>query len=83
MPRLSATQVAGIAGALPVIRSRAGLKLRLQLPLVLHDRLPGLHSGERVIVDGLQKVQPGALVSERFADGRGVAKLDGAGRAQH
>ena len=35
----------------------------------------GLHSGERVIVDGLQKVQPGALVSERFADGAAPRKF--------
>ena len=27
----------------------------------------GLHTGEHIIVDGLQKVQPGAAVSERFA----------------
>ena len=35
----------------------------------------GLHSGERVIVDGLQKVQPGSVVSERFADSTGPRKL--------
>jgi multidrug efflux system membrane fusion protein len=28
----------------------------------------GLHSGEHIIVDGLQKVQPGAVVAEHFAD---------------
>ena len=34
----------------------------------------GLHSGERVIVDGLQKVQPGAAVAEHFADNAAPAK---------
>ncbi len=28
----------------------------------------GLHDGDRIVVDGLQKVQPGAVVSERLAD---------------
>jgi membrane fusion protein, multidrug efflux system len=35
----------------------------------------GLNPGEDVIVDGLQKVQPGAVVSERFADAGRVRKL--------
>jgi membrane fusion protein, multidrug efflux system len=35
----------------------------------------GLHPGERVIVDGLQKVQPGAAVSEHVADSALPRKL--------
>jgi multidrug efflux system membrane fusion protein len=35
----------------------------------------GLHSGERVIIDGLQKVQPGAVVAEHFADGSAPRKF--------
>jgi multidrug efflux system membrane fusion protein len=35
----------------------------------------GLRPGERVIVDGLQKVQPGAAVSEHFASNAGSPKF--------
>ncbi len=35
----------------------------------------GLHAGERVIIDGLQKVQPGAVVSEHVADNAVPHKL--------
>jgi multidrug efflux system membrane fusion protein len=35
----------------------------------------GLHSGEDIIVDGLQKVQPGAVVAEHFADGAAERKF--------